>query len=131
MKVYCDQLSPEQREERQQQDAAQHRVARAELTPEKQLLRQQENAEQNQLARDELSPQELELCQQANAEQMRNARASQESNNNNAPLLNNAGEAYSIFMESIPDLHQLVGWEYDAGKAPMMWYENIFFLCMI
>ena len=57
---------------------------------------------------------------------MRNARASQESNNDNAPLLNNAGEVYSIRKESIPDLHQLVGWEYDAEKALMMFYENIY-----
>jgi len=118
-------VSPKQQEERQQQDAAQHRIACSELTPKQQLLSQQENEEQHQLARAELSPQELELRQQANAKQMRNARAIQESNNDNAPILNNSGEAFSIRMESLPDLHQLVGWENDAIKSLMMWYENV------
>ncbi len=49
---------------------------------------------------------------------------SQESNNDNAPILNNAGEPFSICMYSFTDHHQLVGWEHDPMKAIMMWYEN-------
>jgi hypothetical protein len=53
---------------------------------------------------------------------MRNGRASQESNND--PILNSAGEPFSIRMYSFPEDRQLVGWEHDAWKALMMWYEN-------
>ena len=55
---------------------------------------------------------------------MRSHRASQESNNDNAPILNTAGEPFSIRMVSFPDDHQLVGWEHDAKKALMMFHEN-------
>ena len=55
---------------------------------------------------------------------MPTATASQEFNNDNAPLLNNAGEAFSIRMDSFPDHHQLVGFEYDSEKALMMFHEN-------
>ena len=57
---------------------------------------------------------------------MRNGRASQESNNDNAPILNNAGEPFSIRMESFPHFRQLVGWEYDPMKALLLWHENNF-----
>ena len=56
---------------------------------------------------------------------MRIHRASQESNNDdNASILNSAGEPFSICMKSFPDDHQLVGWENDPLIAIMMWYEN-------
>ena len=55
---------------------------------------------------------------------MRNARSSQESNNDNALQLDNVGEAFSINMRSIPDRHQLVGFEYNAYKALMVFHEN-------
>ena len=95
-----------------------------ELTPEQQLLSQQENVEQHWLAHAELSPQELELRQHANAEQMRNAISSQESNNYNGLQLNNAGEAFSYHIRSIPDCYQLVGFEFNAEKSLMMFHEN-------
>ena len=57
---------------------------------------------------------------------MVNARSSQEFNNDNAPQLNKAREAFSIHMRSIPDPHQLVGFEYNADKALMMFLENLY-----
>ena len=55
---------------------------------------------------------------------MRNARSTQESNNDNAPILNNDKEVFQIHMRSNPDHHQLVGFEFNAEMALMMFHEN-------
>ena len=123
-RVACSELTPDKHEVIQQQDASQRRLARSQLTPEQRLLIRQEDSEQHQFAHSQLSPQELELYQQRNAAQMRNGRASQESNNDNDPILNSAGEPFSIRMYSFPEDPQLVGWEKDASKALMMFHET-------
>jgi hypothetical protein len=57
---------------------------------------------------------------------MRIGRASHESNNDNDPILNSAGEPFSIRMYSFHEDRQLVGWEHDPSKALMMFHENNF-----
>jgi hypothetical protein len=92
-------MTPEQLENRREQNREQHREARAEMTPEQLENRREQVREQH--------------CQARAAEGVQIAEE-----------VNNKGETFSIDMIGRPTANQLEGFEFDEDKALLLWYEN-------
>ena len=123
--AYAD-LSPELLQERQNQNADQMRTAYAALSPEQLQERKNQNAQQHMTAYAALSLEQRQLRQEQNAEQMRLSRLRLDFAMDEAPQVNDAREAFSIDMTSIPSGNQLNNHDLNVDKALLLFYENAY-----
>jgi len=100
----------------------QHCQARAEMTPEQLENRREQDREQHRESRAEMTPEQLENRREQDQEQHCQARAAE--GVQITEEVNGRGETFSIDMIGRPTANQLEGFEFDQDKALLLFYEN-------